>query len=58
MLNRVSINVLLKTVIATLGAAVVIMLSMGAWDSWNRVNAASRAAAVTEFFDLPVHCAA
>ena len=48
MLNRVSINVLLKTVIATLGAAVVIMLSMGAWDSWNRVNAASRAAAVTE----------
>ena len=48
MLNRVSINVLLKTVIATLGTAVVIMLSLGAWDSWGRFDAARRASAVTD----------
>jgi methyl-accepting chemotaxis protein len=48
MLNRVSINILLKTVIVTLGAAVVIMLSLGAWDSWGRLNSARRAAAVTD----------
>jgi methyl-accepting chemotaxis protein len=48
MLNRVTINTLLKTVIAALGAAVVIMLSLSAWDSWNRLGTASRAAAVAD----------
>jgi methyl-accepting chemotaxis protein len=48
MLNRVSINVLLKTVIAALGGAVVIVLSIIALDSWSRLNAASRAASVTD----------
>jgi methyl-accepting chemotaxis protein len=48
MLNRVAINALLKTVIAVLGAAVVIMLSLSAWDSWSRLGAASRAAAVAD----------
>jgi methyl-accepting chemotaxis protein len=46
MLNRVTINTLLKTVIGVLGAAVVIMLSLSAWDSWGRLTVASRAAAV------------
>ena len=48
MLNRVTINALLKTVIGVLGAAVVIMLSLSAWDSWNRLGTASRAAAVAD----------
>lgn len=33
MLNRMTINALLRTVIAVLGAAVVIMLSLSAWTS-------------------------
>jgi len=48
MLNRVTISALLKTVIALCGAAVVIMLSLNVWDSWNRLNSDSRAAAATE----------
>ena len=32
MLNRVTINTLLKTVIAALGVVVVIMLSLSAWE--------------------------
>jgi len=48
MLNRVTISALLKTGIALCGAAVVIMLSLNVWDSWNRLNSASRAAAATE----------
>ncbi len=48
MLNRMTINALLRTVIAVLGAAVVIMLSLSAWTSWNRLGTASRAAAVAD----------
>jgi len=48
MLNRVTINTLLKAVIATLGAAVVIMLSLSAWNSWERLGSASRALAVAD----------
>ena len=48
MLNRVTINALLRTVIGVLGAAVVIMLSLSAWDSWSRLAVASRAAAVSD----------
>jgi methyl-accepting chemotaxis protein len=48
MLNRVSVNVILKSVIATLAAAVVVMLAMGAWSSWERLVAVKRIAAVAE----------
>ena len=48
MLNRVTINTLIKTVIAALGAVLVIMLSLSAWDSWNRLGTASRAASVAD----------
>jgi methyl-accepting chemotaxis protein len=47
-LNRLSVNALLKSVIATLGVAVVIMLALSAWDSWRRLNAAMQTAAVAE----------
>jgi len=48
LLNRVTINALLKTVIAVLGASVVCLLSLTAWESWNRLGTASRALAVTD----------
>ncbi|HEY4139772.1 MAG TPA: methyl-accepting chemotaxis protein [Pseudolabrys sp.] len=48
MLNRLSVNVLLNSVVAVLAAAVVVMLSIGAWDSVKRLNTVSRIASVTE----------
>jgi methyl-accepting chemotaxis protein len=48
MLDRLSVNVLLKSVIATLATAVVIMLSLGAWQSWSRETTLSRISAVAE----------
>ena len=48
MLNRVSINALLKSVILVLCTSLVIILALGAWDSWQRVNTATRIASVAE----------
>jgi methyl-accepting chemotaxis protein len=45
MLNRVTISALLKAVIMTLGIAVVVMLSLTAWESWNRLETANEAEA-------------
>jgi methyl-accepting chemotaxis protein len=47
-LKTISVNTLLKSVIATLAAAVVVMLSLNAWDSWERLRAANRIAAVAD----------
>src|SRR5207249_2036632 len=48
MLNRTSVNAILKSVIATLAAAVVVMLAMGAWSSWVRLAAVNRIAAAAD----------
>src|SRR6202158_2471676 len=48
MLNRVSINAILKSVIATLAAAVVVLLALGAWSSWDPLAAVKRIAAVAD----------
>jgi methyl-accepting chemotaxis protein len=48
MLNRVSINALLKSVILVLCTSLVIVFAFGAWDSWRRVETASRIASVAE----------
>jgi methyl-accepting chemotaxis protein len=48
MLKKMSVNTLLKSVIATLGAAIVVMLSLSAWDSWERLGTANRIASVAE----------
>jgi methyl-accepting chemotaxis protein len=48
MLNRVSVNALLKSVIAALGAAIVVMLALHAQDSWTRLKAANRISAVAD----------
>ena len=46
--NRISVNLILKAVIGTLGAAVVAMLALTAWESWNRLKAADRIAMVVD----------
>jgi methyl-accepting chemotaxis protein len=46
MLDRLSVNAILKTVIATLSAVVVIMLAAGAWTSWSRLQVDTRIAGV------------
>src|SRR3954466_6919279 len=46
MLDRLSVNAILKSVIAALSAVVVIMLAAGAWSSWSRLQVASRIAGV------------
>ena len=48
MLNRLSANALLKSVIATMAAIVVFMLTTTAWQSWQRVGTTSRIAGVVE----------
>jgi len=48
MLNRVTISKLLKTVITALGAVVVVMLLLTAWQSWNRLAMTSRALAASQ----------
>src|SRR5262245_10036177 len=48
MLNRITVNALLKSVIVVLCTSLVIILSFGAWDSWQRVNTANRSAAVAQ----------
>jgi methyl-accepting chemotaxis protein len=46
MLNRLSISILLKSVIAIMGAVIVVMLALSANDSWSRLKAANRIAGV------------
>jgi methyl-accepting chemotaxis protein len=48
MFNRLTVNVILKSIIAVLVGAVVVMLSLGAWQSWGRLQVANRMAAVAE----------
>jgi ABC-type nickel/cobalt efflux system permease component RcnA len=48
MLNRVTINALLKSVILVLCTSLVIILALGAWESWQKVRTANRIAAVAD----------
>ena len=48
MLNRLSANTLLKSVVAVLAAIVVVMLAFGAWQSWQEVASAGRIVTVAE----------
>jgi methyl-accepting chemotaxis protein len=48
MLNRLSVNALLKLVIATLASVIVVMLALSAWGSWSRLAAVNRIAAAVE----------
>ncbi|NWG24624.1 MAG: HAMP domain-containing protein [Pseudorhodoplanes sp.] len=48
MFSHLSVNVLLKSVIVTLAAIVVSVLAYDAWQSWSRLEAQTRIAAVAE----------
>jgi methyl-accepting chemotaxis protein len=48
MLNRLSVNALLKSIIAILSAVVVVILSLGALESWHKMATAGRIAAAAE----------
>lgn len=48
MLNRLSANTLLKSVVAVLAAIVVVMLAYGAWQSWQKERSAGRIVAVAD----------
>ena len=48
MLNRLSANTLLKSVVAVLAAIVVTMLAFGAWQSWVKLQSAGRIVAVAD----------
>ena len=51
MLDQLSINMILKTVIAALSAVVVVMLASGAWSSWQRLQVETRIAGVAATAD-------
>ena len=48
MLNRLSVNFILKSVIASLMTIIIVALAAGAWMSWQRLGAVSRIGAVAE----------
>ena len=48
MLDRLSANTLLKSVVAVLAAIVVVMLAAGAWQSWLKVESAGRIVSVAD----------
>jgi methyl-accepting chemotaxis protein len=48
MLNRLSVNFILKSVIASLMTVIVVALAAGAFDSWRRLGSVNRIAAVAD----------
>jgi len=48
LLNRITVNALLKSVIITLAAVAVVASSLTAWNSWTRLAAANRIAVVVD----------
>jgi methyl-accepting chemotaxis protein len=48
MLDRISVHAILKSVIAALGAVILLLLATSAWHSWNRLTVADRIAGVAE----------
>ncbi len=48
MLNRLSVNVLLKSAFGVMAAAVVVTLTLAAWDSWSRLQSARKIATAAE----------
>ena len=48
MLNRLTVSALLKTVILATALCVVVGFSLNAWDSWNRLQTASRISVIAD----------
>src|SRR5579864_9168884 len=51
MLNRWSVNALLKSVIVVLSTIVIVTLATGSWDAYQRFNASGRVVALTKASD-------
>ena len=48
MLDRFSVNAFLKSVIAAFAVAIMVVMALGAWDSWSRLQATNRTASAVE----------
>jgi peroxiredoxin len=48
MLNRLTVSALLKSVIGVMAACVVAVLSVSAWTSWERLQAAGRITVIAD----------
>jgi methyl-accepting chemotaxis protein len=48
MLNRLSVNTLLKSAIVTIAVVIVVMIAARAWESWQRLSATNRIATVAD----------
>lgn len=48
MFDRLTVSTLLKSVIATMAACVVVMLAINAWESFGRLNTAARISTIAE----------
>jgi methyl-accepting chemotaxis protein len=48
MLNRLTVSALLQTVILVMSFCVVVGFSLGAWDSWNRLQLTNRIAVIAD----------
>jgi hypothetical protein len=48
MLNRLTVSALLKTVILATAFCVVVGFSLNAWDSWSRLQVASRISVIAD----------
>ncbi|MCK9916060.1 methyl-accepting chemotaxis protein [Microbacteriaceae bacterium K1510] len=48
MLNRLSVSVLLKSIVGLLAGAIILTLAIGSWSSWTRLRNANRNAQVAE----------
>src|ERR1700685_3049789 len=48
MFNRISVNAILKSAIGMLAAGLILVLALGAWDSWSRLAVANRIAHVAD----------
>ena len=48
MLNRLSVNTLLKSAIVTIAVVIVVMIAARAWESWQRLSATSRITTVAD----------
>ena len=44
MLDRISVNAVLKSIFGLMAGAVVVLLAMSSWDSWTRLNTANQMA--------------
>src|SRR3954471_22596743 len=42
MLNRITVSTILKSAIGACVAAVIVLLALGAWESWSRFKAAAK----------------